>query len=73
MANGFVARKLGWMAVCALAGVVAAFAYAEGQALKQSITVVENVGQMAEPFILMLAFWATIGILVIGTFQLIRK
>lgn len=75
MTNGFLARKSGWMIVCGLAGFVAAFAYSEGQAVKQALIVtgVGNVGQLAEPFILMTVFWAAIGILVIGAFQLFRN
>ena len=73
MAQGFLARKSGWLVVCVLAGFVAVFAYSEGQAVKQALTVVGNVGQLAEPFILMTVFWAAIGILVLGAFQLFRN
>ena len=73
MASRSVGMKLAWMAVCSLAGVAAAFAYIVGQEAKQAITTVGSVGQMAEPFILFIAFWAAILILLYGTIQFFRN
>ena len=73
MASKSVGMKLAWMAVCSIAGVVAAFAYIVGQEAKQAITTVGSVGQMAEPFILFIAFWAAILILLYGTIQCFRN
>ena len=73
MAKGFLGRKLEWIAVCTLAGFVAAFAYVEGHVVKQAITVVSSTGQLAEPFILLTVFWTAILILLLGTVRLFRN
>ena len=74
MATGFVARKFGWrMAICAIAGIVAVIAYSGAQVLKETTTVVSSIGQLAEPFILFVAFWAAVGVLLVSAVRLFRN
>ncbi|KKQ97722.1 MAG: hypothetical protein UT24_C0044G0002 [Candidatus Woesebacteria bacterium GW2011_GWB1_39_12] len=73
MASKSVGMKLAWMAVCSLAGVVAAFAYIVGQEAKQTITTIGSVGQMADPFVPLVAFWVAILILLYGVIQFFRS
>jgi hypothetical protein len=73
MASKSGGMKLAWMGLCSLAGIVAAFAYIVGQEAKQAITTVGSVGQLAEPFILFVAFWTAILILLYGTIQFFRS
>ncbi|HJX59231.1 MAG TPA: hypothetical protein VJ481_01580, partial [Patescibacteria group bacterium] len=70
--TGFIAKRLSWLIICTVAGILAAFAWEEAQIVKSTVTVVEG-GGLLSIFIPFFAFWAAIAILLIAMVQFFRK
>lgn len=73
MAIKGISLRIGWMVICTAAVILAAIVYAEGQALKEATTVVSSIGQLATMFILLFAFWVSIGVALVSAVKLIRR